>query len=161
MLGLRVTVVLQSHALEDLQNVVALIPPDRPPEKLPHLPAAGEGKLHVLERGQAVVHARCLEFAADAAQGDVGLERVRDVVALEKYRAGRRAGLAADQVAQRGFAGAVRSDDHAQLVALHAPSIDVHRLEAVKHGGQVLDEQEKIARADPVDPRTEFPVLGD
>ena len=159
-LGLRVPVVLQPHALEDLQNFFVLLLADRSAKKLPHLAAARQGELHVLERCQAVVHARCLEFAADAAQGDVGLERVRDVVALEKHRAGRRAGLAADEVAQRRFAGAVRTDDHTQLVALDAPSIDVHRLEAVEHGGQILDEQEKIARADPVDPRTKFPVFG-
>ena len=160
-LGLRVPIVLQSHTLENLQNFLVLRAAGGTPEKPSHLSAARQGKFHVLECGQTVVDAGCLEFATDAAQGDVGLQLVRDFVALEKHRAGGRPGLAADKIAQRRFAGAVRPDDHAQLVALDAPSADVHCLEPIEHSGQVLDEQQEIAGPDPVDPRAEFPVLGD
>ena len=114
----------------------------RPPERL----VAGQRQLEVLEHRQLLEHGRLLKLAADAGLGDFRLGQ-REQVDLrpEPRRALIRARLAGDDVHHRGLAGAVRTDDAAQLSRVDVQRQLVERLEAVEADGQLL-EIEDLAR---------------
>jgi len=66
------------------------------------------------------------------------LGHAREFLVLELDAAGRGAGLAADQVQQRGLARAVGADDDAQLVPVDVQVQRVDGLEAVEGDRQVF-----------------------
>ncbi|MNT57021.1 hypothetical protein D3C72_1943650 [compost metagenome] len=66
---------------------------------------------------------------------------------LELDAAARGAGLAADQIQQRGLARTVGADDHAQLVLVDVQREVVDGLEAVERHGQVFNGQREVGVA--------------
>ena len=112
-----------------------------PAERLRGLPApllraqAGvdQRQLHVVQRGGAGQQVERLEDEADLLVPDPGervVAQLRHPVAVEPVLAARRAVEAADQVHQRGLAGARRSHDRDELVL---PDRDVHAAEGAHH----------------------------
>ena len=76
-------------------------------------------QLEVLEHRQVLEHGRLLELAADAGLRDLRLGQLQQIdVVAEPGRARVGPRLAGDDVHHRRLAGAVRSDDAAQLAGL-------------------------------------------
>ena len=100
------------------------------------------GDAHVLEHAQVRKDVRDLVRLGDAQPCRRVLRHSGDVRALEPDAAGGRHGLAGDQAEEGGLAGAVGSDDRAQLAAAHA-HVDVrHRQEAAIRPRQTLGAQQ-------------------
>src|SRR3954447_12938588 len=101
--------------------------------------AAWIGDLEVLEHREILEYRWRLEFAANAGLHDLILPELGQLLAAKLDRAGGRFGLAADQVEHRGLAGAIGTDDDADLVLLDIEREVVHRLEAVEGDGERFD----------------------
>ena len=131
----------QVHAVEDCVDCFALLGGFAAEQIAPHVAPAGQGELHVFVNGEAVEDGGRLEFSSDAQAGDFDVGHLRDVDAIEENLAARDAGLAADDIAERGLAGAVGADDDAQLVAIDAERADVERFEAVENDGDIFQRR--------------------
>jgi hypothetical protein len=102
-------------------------------------------QLEILEDGKVLEHGRLLEFAADAEVGDLRLVEARQVVgAVEEDGAGIGARLAGDNVHHGRLAGAVGTDDRADLAAPDEKGQRVQRLEAVEADGYAIEIEERI-----------------
>ena len=113
------------------------------PQHLPERSRSGQGQLEVLGDRQVLEDGRLLELAADAGPGDLGLAHGQQIELVpEPGPAFVGPRLAGDDVHHRRLAGAVRSDDAAQLAGLHVERQRVQRLEAVEADGQLLEVED-------------------
>src|SRR5262249_46639349 len=94
---------------------------------------------HVLERGQVREDVRDLIGFADSEAGDGVLRQAGDVPPVEGDRSGRGRHLAGDEPGEGRLAGAVRTDDRAELAA---PDGDRHLLD----GDQASERAGQVAR---------------
>ena len=133
-----VELVLQEDHLGDFLDAVAHRGVALEGQRAEHGAAARKRNLEILEHGEVVIDRRRLELAADAGLHDLVLLQLGQLLAAELDRAGRRLGLAADQIEHRGLAGAVGADDDADLVFLDIEREIVDRLEAVERDGERL-----------------------
>ncbi len=126
---------LPGHPIDPIGDLL------RPPEgeRAENAAAAWKRDLQVLEHREVLVDGRRLELPPHAGVHDLVLGHARELLLLEADRSARRLGAAADEIEQRGLAGAVRADDHAQLVAIDVEVQRVHRLEAVERDREVFD----------------------
>ncbi len=133
--GLLVEVIAQEDEIRQgfdlLDHSLAAAKKDR----LQHALPVGHRDFEVLEDGQIFIHRRRLELAPHPSAYDLVLGELGQVFPLEPHLAGRRAGLAADHVQQRGLPRPVGADDHSQLARINlqtqlidgAKAIERHR----------------------------------
>src|ERR1700677_1445196 len=74
------------------------------------------GEPEILAHGQAVKHARHLGLDADASPGDVVRLDAGHILAAQEHRSGRRFELTRQHLEESALAGAVRTDQTAQLL---------------------------------------------
>jgi hypothetical protein len=94
---------------------------------------------HVVEHRQLLEQGRLLEGAHEAERGDAAGAQARDVPSLEQHPSRRGRVEAADDVEGGGLAGAVRTDQAADLAPLDREREIVDRAEAAKPPAQPLD----------------------
>ena len=93
---------------------------------------------HVLQHGQAGERLHDLERASDAEARGAVWRHPGNVFALEENDAFVGMEKAADQIEDRGFAGAVGTDDEQYLARVHRERNVLHRPEPAKALGDVL-----------------------
>ena len=101
------------HAFEQVMDFFALFFGFAAEEILPDLPASRQSQFHVFVHGQAFEHRRGLEFSPDTQTGDIRFAFPCDIDIIEHDPTAGDTGLAADDIAERGLAGAVGADDDA------------------------------------------------
>ena len=106
----------------------------------PHMAAEHD----VVEHGHAGKQRDVLKRAGDAERGDAGRPGAGHVPAFEPDRAGVGLVEAADDVEQRGLAGAVRSDDRRQAAAAHRERDVLDRAHAAKMLGHAADGEQRV-----------------
>src|SRR5262249_15982564 len=103
-------------------------------------------RLQVLVHREAPEDGGRLELATDAVLDELVLREAEDVDrAVEDDLPARGPALAGDDVEERGLAGAVGSDDEAQLALGQRKAQPVERLEAVELDGDVTDFEDVTA----------------
>ena len=98
---------------------------------------------HVVEDAEVAEHAAVLERAREAGRGQPFRPRPGHVGAGEAHRAGIRPVEAADQVEQRGFAGAIWADDADELAIGHVEVNAGHRRDALEAPDQAAHLQQR------------------
>jgi len=104
------------------------------------------GDKQVLEHGEVLERVRNLERAADAGDAARARRRLRDVAAVEPDGAAVRPDEPGDQVEQRRFAGAVRSDDAQRLARCDVEADAVDSLQRAERSGQIVEPQDHAAQ---------------
>src|SRR5216683_2745883 len=110
-----------------------------PEQRARDITAARDGDFEIFEHCEVFVDRRRLEFAADAATDDLVLLEPGDLLILELDRAAGNLGAAANQVEHSGLAGAVRADDHPQLVLVDVEIEIVDGLETVERNRDAFE----------------------
>src|SRR5262249_55314438 len=94
---------------------------------------------HVLEHRELGKDLGDLERARDAERNALVWRQCGDVAAIERNRAGQWREEPADQVEKRGLAGAVGTDDGAQLAFFHAHRYVAHGHQAAEAATDLVD----------------------
>ncbi len=97
-----------------------------------------------MQNAQASKDVRRLKLSANAQARDLVIGHARQVMAMKLDAAGSRPGLAGDDVQQRGFAGAVGTDDHAQFPALHGKIETVECRKTAELDRQVFNRKNRL-----------------
>jgi hypothetical protein len=105
---------------------------------------ARERDFQVLGHAQVFIDRRRLKLASNPGAHDLMLAQRRQILVAEADRPTRRPGSAADQVEHRRLAGAVRADDHADLILVDIEGQRVDGLDPVKGYGEVFDREQEI-----------------
>ena len=108
---------------------------------------AEEGRLHVLQRAEAAKDAGDLERAAQAAAAEPMRGQPADLLAAEVDPPGVVPQIAADQVEERGLAGAVGTDDRPQVAGLDRQVHAVHGLDAAEVLAQAENGEDQALAA--------------
>jgi len=98
----------------------------------------------VLEHGQALEWMRNLERSPDAGDTTNARRRACDVASVEPDRAGIRPEQPGDEVEERRFSGAVRSDDAERFALRHLKIDGVDRSDRVERLAQVFQFQDHV-----------------
>ena len=124
------------RALDPLVRVRAVAVQERREDALARAP---QRQLHVVAHAEVDEDRRRLELAADAERRDLVLTHLDQVgVMPEDHAPAGRLHSTRDHVEQRRLAGAVRTDDDAELLAIHEEVEAAQRLEAVVVDGDVF-----------------------
>ena len=130
----------QMHGLQQFAKPIALLAAELGPHRKPRTTIASESQLQILDNGQRLEDGGLLELAADARAGDLLLAHQAQVeVAAEEDAPAVGPSLARQAVHRRRLAGAVGTDDAAQLANTHRERQATQRLEAVEGDLEVFD----------------------
>src|SRR5262249_47475606 len=123
---------VEADALEKRAGLVD-VEATRGPEDVVVTPVVREERgLHVLERGETAEDARDLKGASHPAPAEIVRRQSTDVRAFELDLTGIVREVAGDQVEERRLAGAVRTDDRAQVAGRHSEVHAVHGADAAE-----------------------------
>ncbi len=101
---------------EDILDARAMLPPHAIEQRAPDAARCPQRQLEILEHREVLEYRRLLELAPDAEIGDGALVELGQVdLAVEEDLALVRPRLAGDDIHHRRLAGAVRTDDRAEL----------------------------------------------
>lgn len=104
----------------------------------------GIGNLQVFENAEVFINGGGLKLAADPGANDAVFLHAEDVAVFKADAARGRAGFAADEVEEGGFASAIRSDHHTKFVVVDVEAKFVDGFKSVEGDGEIFDSEKVI-----------------